>query len=117
MKSHIAKSLLFLVGFSTLGVMVMSLYLPFMPGGIVAAIVGMFIQLVMVMIGGITTILMGKVFPPPIVFEVVIGLGVLSIGLFSCGLKCRSLKLSFTSLVIWVFVGSWSTFWGIAYGI
>ena len=117
MNSPVKKSLYFLIGSSVLGVAVLLLFLPLKPGGIVEAISGLLFQLVFVMLGLGTTILMGSVFPPPLVFEVVIALGIFSVAIFSYGIKFHANKVSYAAIVLWVFVGSWSTFWGIAYGV
>lgn len=117
MNVTVKKSLLFLLSASALAVVVLMFFLPLMPGGILAAVFGLLLKLVFVMLGVVTTILMGSVSPPPLIFEVVLSLGILSIVVFTLGVKLRAIKVSYAAIVLWVFVGCWSTFWGVAYGV
>ena len=117
MSIELRKSLLVFSGVSVFGVVVLMFFLPLMPGGALAALFGLFLQLVFVMLGVVTTILMGSVFPPPLIFEVVLALGFVAVVVFVLGVRFSALKLSYTAIVLWVFVGCWSTYWGIVYGI
>ena len=117
MNVRVKKTLLFFVSTSVLAVVVLLLFLPLAPGGIFGALIGLLLQLVFVMLGAVTTILMGSVFPPPLVFEVVLALGLAAIAAFIVSVRMRALKLGYAAIVVWVSVGCWSTFWGIAYGV
>jgi len=117
MRKQLYTSLILLAILSLVGVVTINIFLPFMPGGVVAALVGLLIEFALIFLGVGTTILMGDVSPPPLVFSVVTIVGALSAAIYVYSLKISSLKVSVVALVVWAFVGTWSTFWGLAYGI
>ena len=117
MRKQLYTSLLLLGLFSLIGVAIIAIFLPFMPGGLIAAFVGLLIEFSLITLGLGAVILMGDVSPQPIVFEVAIIMGLLSAALYAYSLKIASLKISTFALFVWAFVGTWSTFWGLVYGI
>ena len=114
MKKVISETIIFIASLSLIGVLVLNLYLPPMPSG---ALAGWLIEFVLIFLGLVTTLLMGNVFPSitPQIFVVLLGL--LALVLFMYGFKVKSKALRCISILFWVMVGTWSTFWGLVYGI
>ena len=114
MKKVIFEVITFTTLLSLIGVFVLNLYLPPMSS---SALVGWLIEFILILLGVITTSLMGNVFPSitPQVAVVLFGLSALALFIYS--FKTGSKILRCVSILFWVAVGTWSTFWGLVYGI
>lgn len=78
---------------------------------------GWVIEYILIIMGVVTTFIMGDVFPKQTPFIGVVFVGIISVLAYVWGFRVKSYTLIITSLSVWVMVGAWSTFWGLAYGI
>jgi hypothetical protein len=117
MFKYVGKSATQLVISALVALVIINLFLPFAAGGLGNVLLGLVFQFFLILLGVVTTVMMGDVFPAPLVQEVVIGIGLLSISLFIYSLRSSSAKARICSILVWVSVGAWSTFWGLASSI
>ena len=114
MKKVIFETIIFLALLTSIGVLVLNLYLPPMPS---SALAGWIIEFALIILGLVTAVLMGNVFPDITPQPLVIFLGFLTLVLFMYSFKLKSKLLRCVSILLWVIVGTWSAFWGLVYGI
>ena len=114
MKVLLFKQVITLSFLSLVGVCILNLYIPPMPDN---KFIGWLIEFVLIFFGAITTILMGEVFPNFTPFGLVVLAGVFTTLLWVYSYKIKSKILGHISVFLWATIGTWSTFWGIVYGI
>ena len=117
MRKQFYISLISLLVLSFLGVVMINFFLPLLPGGVISVAIGLMIEFILISLGVITVVLMGDVLPSPLSSTVVAIIGMLSLAFYLYSVKIRSLSMSIAALLLWVCVGTWSTFWGLAYSI
>ena len=114
MKGFIFRQLLVTILLSLIGVFAINVYLPPSSEG---ALLGWVFELLLIAVGVMTAVLMGDVFPRYTPLGFVVFIGALSVIMFVFSYRAKSLALNLWSIFLWVMVGFWSTFWGLAYSI